>query len=198
MSWFKTWRASWKWSLMILYLSHRHVHTHKYTHKTMCLSSSFCSITEFIQTWLEFQLTQFFLFRPIIKHALWVRWGFSGGSDGRISVCNAGDLGLIHGSRRSPREGHRYPLQYSCLESPMDRGTWQATVHGVTRVGHDWATTVLQVQYIPKSVLSLLHCFPHFCSTHSSFKWEDKEKWKLHFFHYFNSVCVCVCVCVCM
>ena len=84
-----------------------------------------------------------------------VQWGSSAGSDGRVSVCNAGDLGLIHGSGRSPREGHRYPLQYSCLESPMDRGTWQATVHGVARVGHDWATTLPRAQYIPRYTLSL-------------------------------------------
>ena len=59
--------------------------------------------------------------------------GFSGGSDGKKSVCNAGDLGSIPGSGRSPKEGNGNPLQYSCLENPMDGGTWQATVHGVTK-----------------------------------------------------------------
>ena len=118
---------------MILYLSHRHVHTHKHTHTTMCLPSSCCSITGFTQTWLEFQLTQFFLFRLIIKHALWVWWCFSGGSDGRVSVCNAGDLGLIRGSGRSPGEGNGNLLQYSCLENPMGGGAWWATVHGVAK-----------------------------------------------------------------
>ena len=44
------------------------------------------------------------------------------------------------GSGRSPREGHGNPLQYSCLENPMDRGAWWATVHGAARVGHDLAT----------------------------------------------------------
>ena len=58
--------------------------------------------------------------------------GFPGGSDGKESTCNVGDPGLIPGSRRSPGEGNGYPLQYSCLENPMDRGTWWATVHGVT------------------------------------------------------------------
>ena len=53
------------------------------------------------------------------------------------SVCNSGDPGLIPGSGRSPGEGNGNPLQYSCLENLMDRGAWQATVHGVTRVGHD-------------------------------------------------------------
>ena len=59
--------------------------------------------------------------------------GFPGGSDDKESACNAGDLGLIPGSGRSPGEGNGNPLQYSCLENPMDRGAWQATVHGVTK-----------------------------------------------------------------
>ena len=45
--------------------------------------------------------------------------------------ANEGDLGLIPGSGRSSGEGNFYPLQYSCLENPMDRGAWRATVHGV-------------------------------------------------------------------
>ena len=59
--------------------------------------------------------------------------GFPGGSEGKASVCNAGDRGLIPGSGRSPEEGNGNPLQYSCLENPTDRGAWQATVHGVTK-----------------------------------------------------------------
>ena len=47
---------------------------------------------------------------------------FPSGSDGRESACNVGDLGLIPGLGRSPGEGIGYPLQYSCLENPMDRG----------------------------------------------------------------------------
>ena len=47
---------------------------------------------------------------------------FPGGSDSKASACNAGDLGLIPGSRRSPGEGNGNPLQYSCLENPMDGG----------------------------------------------------------------------------
>ena len=46
--------------------------------------------------------------------------------------CNVGDLGLIPGFGKSPGEGDGYPLQYSCLENPMDRGAWRATVYGVT------------------------------------------------------------------
>ena len=55
------------------------------------------------------------------------------GSDGKESACSAGDLGSIPGSGRSSREGNGNPLQYSCLENPMDRGAWQAAFHGVTK-----------------------------------------------------------------
>ena len=58
--------------------------------------------------------------------------GFPGGSVGKESACNAGDLGSVPGSGRSPAGGHGSPLQSSCLENPMDRGAWWATVHGVT------------------------------------------------------------------
>ena len=50
--------------------------------------------------------------------------GFPGGSGGKASACNAGDLGWIPGSGRSPGEGNDNPLQYSCLENSMDRGAW--------------------------------------------------------------------------
>ena len=50
--------------------------------------------------------------------------GFPGGSEGKASACNSGDLGLIPGSGRSPGEGNGNLLQYSCLENPMDRETW--------------------------------------------------------------------------
>ena len=56
---------------------------------------------------------------------------FPGGSEVKASACNAGDLGSIPVSGRSPGEGNVSPLQYSCLENPMDEGAWQATVHGV-------------------------------------------------------------------
>ena len=55
-----------------------------------------------------------------------------GGSDSKESACNAEDPGLNPGSRRSPGEDNVYPLQYSCLQNSMERGAWQATVHGVT------------------------------------------------------------------
>ena len=77
--------------------------------------------------------------------------GFPGGSDSKESACNAGNLGSIPGLGRSPGGGHGNPLQYFCLENPhgqrslagyssifawripMDRGAWQATVHGITK-----------------------------------------------------------------
>ena len=63
---------------------------------------------------------------------MYVLWVFPGGSHGEESTCNAGDLGSIRGSGRSPGEGNGYRLQYSCLGNPMDKGAQWATVHGVT------------------------------------------------------------------
>ena len=59
--------------------------------------------------------------------------GFPGGSDGKVSALNVGDLGLIPGSGRSPEGGTGNPLQYSCLENPMDRGAWWDTVMGLQK-----------------------------------------------------------------
>ena len=58
---------------------------------------------------------------------------FPGGSDGKMSACNAGDPGLIPESGRAPQEGNGNPLQFSCLENSMDGGAWWATVHGVAK-----------------------------------------------------------------
>ena len=59
--------------------------------------------------------------------------GFPGGSVGKGAACNAGDLGLIPGSGRFSGKWNDCPLQYSCLENFMDKGAWQATVHGVSK-----------------------------------------------------------------
>ena len=59
--------------------------------------------------------------------------GFPGGSDGKESACNEGGLGSVPGSGRSSGEGNGKALQYSCLENPMDRVIWWATVHGVAK-----------------------------------------------------------------
>ena len=69
--------------------------------------------------------------RAMIKW-IWHR-GIPGGSDSKGVACNAGDPGLILGLGRSPGEGNGHPLQCSCLENSMNRGAWQATVHGLTK-----------------------------------------------------------------
>ena len=58
---------------------------------------------------------------------------FPGGSVGEESACNAGDPASVPGWGRAPGEGNGNPLQYSYLENPLDRGAWQATVHGVAK-----------------------------------------------------------------
>ena len=65
---------------------------------------------------------------------LYFKLCFPGGSEGKESTCNAGEMGdlaSVPGLGRSPGERNGYPLQYSCLENSMDRGAWGATVHGV-------------------------------------------------------------------
>ena len=104
--------------------------------------------------------------------------GFSHSSVGKESACNAGDPGSIPGSERSLGEGNDNPLQYSCLENPVGRGAWRATVHEVTRVRHDLATkpptTILEKYGIlaKNSVFGILvNCFSHlFPSSISSWK----------------------------
>ena len=91
-------------------------------------------------TWSRFVIA--FLARN--KHLLtsWrlLIWGFPRSSVGKESSCSAGDPGSIPGSGRSPGEENGNPLQYSCLDNPVDRGAWRATAHGVTRVGQDLVT----------------------------------------------------------
>ena len=77
--------------------------------------------------------------------------GFLDGSDGKESTCNLGDLGLIPGLGITPGGGHGKPLQYSCLEMPMDRGAWQAIVHGVTKSQthqNDYTNVILIIQVV--------------------------------------------------
>ena len=63
--------------------------------------------------------------------------GFPGSPDGKVTAYNTGNPGLIPESGRSPEEGNGNPLQYSCLENPMDGGAWQAQSMGLQRVGQD-------------------------------------------------------------
>ena len=74
----------------------------------------------------------------ITAHNLYT--SFPGGTDGKKSACNARDPGSICGSRRSPGEGHGNPLQYSCLENPMDRGAWWTRTIRSQWIGHDSVT----------------------------------------------------------
>ena len=69
----------------------------------------------------------------VLLKILFVVLCFPGSSYGKESTCNAGDPGLIPGSGRSPGEGPGNPLQYSCLENPLDGAAWQATVHGLAK-----------------------------------------------------------------
>ena len=71
--------------------------------------------------------------------------GFPGGSEVKVSVYNTGDPGSIPGSGRSPGEGNSNPLQDTCLENPMDREAWWATVHGVPKT---W-TQLSDFTYLP-------------------------------------------------
>ena len=66
--------------------------------------------------------------------------GFPYSSVDKVPAYSAGNLGLIPRLGRSPGEGNDNPLQYSCLENPLDRGAWQVVVHGVARVRHDLVT----------------------------------------------------------
>ena len=91
--------------------------------------------------------------------------GFPSGSAGKESACNTGDLGSIPGLGRAPGEGNGNPLQCSCLENPMDRGAWQATVYGVTRARHDLATKPPPLKWMHETGCSgLVH-------------WDDPEGW---------------------
>ena len=77
--------------------------------------------------------------RAIFQRSFFFSKGFPGGSAGKESACSAGDLGSILGSGRSPGEGHSNPLQYSCLENPMDRGAGGLQPMGSQRIGQDWS-----------------------------------------------------------
>ena len=77
-----------------------------------------------------------------------INWWLPSGSVVENPPANAGDVGLISGLGRSPGEVKGNPLQYSCLENPVDRGAWRATVHGITK------------SWTPLKQLSM-HAFPH-------------------------------------
>ena len=74
-----------------------------------------------------------------IYSTLYKNRSFPGGSNGKESACNAGDMSLIPWSKIFPGEGNGNPLQYSCIENPMDGGAWQALVHGVAQSWKRWS-----------------------------------------------------------
>ena len=96
---------------MLKVCTHTQMHTHTYTHTH----------------------THIFFFRFFSITGYYKILGFPGGSSGKESTCNAGDLGSTPGLGRFPGEGNGNPLQYSCLGNPMDSGAWQATVHVVSK-----------------------------------------------------------------
>ena len=103
------------------------------------LSSSPPSLLSFLSSFLSVFHSPHFISRFTEVYSIFsirllsILSDFPGGSDGKASVYNAGDPHLIPGLGRSPGEGNGNPLQYYCLENPMDRGAWQATVRGVTK-----------------------------------------------------------------
>ena len=91
---------------------------------------------------------------PLLTTAVFLpKINFPGGSDDKESACNVGHLGSIRGWRRSLGEGNDRPLQYSCLENPMDGGAWQATVHGVTK-SRTWLSDFTSLEARPHLCLS--------------------------------------------
>ena len=78
---------------------------------------------------------------------------FSGGSHSEESACNAGNPGSIPGLGRYPGEGNGYPLQYPCLKNSMDRGAWQATIHGVAKSWSQLSDLTLLCWHTPKATV---------------------------------------------
>ena len=98
---------------------------------------------------------------------LFYTWASPVNSGGKESACNAGDRGSIPVLGRSPGGAHGNPLQYSCLENPMNRGAWWATVHGVAK---SWTrlsvSTARRVYICPSQSPTSSHLFPHFPVQH--------------------------------
>ena len=85
-----------------------------------------------------------------LQYVSYLMLGFPGGSDGKESACNEGDLGSILELGRSPGEGNGTPLQYSCLENTMERGAWWLQSMGLQRVGHDWGSNTFTFNRLPQ------------------------------------------------
>ena len=100
-----------EWVAMPSSRGYTHTHTHTHTHIHICL----------------------YTYTSVIRIYIYIYIDFPSGSDGKESAYNAGDLGSIPGLGRSLGKGHGNPLQYSCLVNSMERGSWWATGHGVTK-----------------------------------------------------------------
>ena len=119
---------------------------------------------------------------------------FSGGSDSKESPYNVGDLGSIPGLGSFPGGGHGNPFQYSCLENPMDRGAWQATVNGIVRAGHDWVTehthTLIHTTVFNLSSEIFLYISEFFLCIGLTKKFMEKPKWTFgpsQYLYFWNS-----------
>ena len=109
------------------------------------------------------------------------------GSDGKESSCRAEDFDSIPGKERCPGEGNVYPLQYSCLGNPMNRGTWQATLHGVAESNTtDWFTLSLFQHHLTCYIFPLLIYYPSILRM--QVPWEQ-EAFSLLFLRYSQSPC---------
>ena len=109
-----------------------HIRWPKYWSFSISPSNEHTGLISFRMDWLNLlevqgtlkNLLQHHSSKASIFSALSFLYNFPGGSDGKVSAYNAGDLGSIPGLGRSPGEGNGTPLQYSCLENPMDGGAW--------------------------------------------------------------------------
>ena len=106
----------------------------------------------------------------VVSDSLQPLVGFPGALEVKASACNAGDLGLILGLGRSSGEGNGNPLQFSCLENPMDGGAWWATVHRATK---SWTqlsdfthSLTLQPHGLQHISFPAVHHLPEFAQTH--------------------------------
>ena len=100
---------------------------------------------------IALQFQHYFLIR-----ILWKSMGFPGGSEVKASACNAGNLGSIPGLDRSPGEGNGNPLQYSCLENPMDGEAWRATVHEVTESDMTEQLSIVHAKMLNNNIYNIL------------------------------------------
>ena len=127
-------------------------------------SNEYSGLISFRMDWLDLLAVQGTL-TSLLQHysskasILWCSalCGFPGGSEVKTSACNAGDLGSIPGSRRSPGEGNGNPLQYSCLKNPMYRGAFWATVHGVTKSRTRLSNFTFNFSFLYSPTLTSIH-----------------------------------------